>query len=139
MVTINYLSGKAFEVKVRDHVLICDQPLKSDGQDRGPAPAEFFGASLGACIGYYAMSYLEARSLPTEGLQVHTSWEGTDKPKRIASIKTRIVLPDGVPEVNHDRILRACQRCLIHNTLHEPPEVSVEIDTGDVETTTTHE
>lgn len=127
MVKVTYERQKEFLVHIRDHRLICDQPLDGGGGDHGPAPAEWFGASIASCIAYYVLSYLQARSLPTAGLEVETSWETVAGPRRMGSIRTRVLLPEGVPEVNHDRILRAAGRCLIHNTLHHPPELSIDV------------
>jgi uncharacterized OsmC-like protein len=126
-VTIQFRQQKQFDVRVRDHVMTCDQPPEDGGLDRGPAPAEWFNAGVGACIGFYVLSYLQARSLPTDGLEIGTTWETEKSPKRIGRIRTRVTLPPGVPEVNHPRILQAAQRCLIHNTLHQPPEVAIEV------------
>jgi len=127
MVRVTYERQKEFLVHIRDHRLICDQSLDGGGRDHGPAPAEWFAASIASCIGYYVLSYLQARSLPTAGLEVETGWETVAGPKRISSIRARVLLPEGVPEVNHDRILRAAGRCLIHNTLHHPPELSIDV------------
>jgi uncharacterized OsmC-like protein len=126
-VAIRFLRNREFEVRVRDHALPCDQPGDNGGQDKGPEPSEWFAAGVGACIGYYVLAYLDARSLPTAGLELETTWQTETAPKRIARIETRVVLPAGVPEVNHPRILQAAKRCLIHNTLHQPPEVTIAI------------
>ena len=95
MIKVSYTGGKEFAVKVRDHVLVCDQPPKSGGRDRGPDPAEFLAAALGSCVAYYVQSYLEARSLPTAGLDVQVTWEAAKDPKRIGKFQVGITLPDG--------------------------------------------
>jgi uncharacterized OsmC-like protein len=126
-VTVSFRNNKEFAVRVRDHELTCDQPPEDGGLDRGPAPAEWFNAAVGSCIGFYVVSYLQARSLATDGLEIVTTWDTAKGPKRIATIRTTVQLPPGVPAINHSRILQAAQRCLIHNTLHEPPDVTIDI------------
>ena len=89
-VTVSFRNNKEFGVRIRDHELTCDQPPEDGGFDRGPAPAEWLNAAVGSCIGFYVVSYLQARSLPTEGLEITTSWETEKSPKRIAAIRTRV-------------------------------------------------
>jgi uncharacterized OsmC-like protein len=37
------------EVKVRDFVIACDEPIPSGGTDKAPTPLDFFAASIGFC------------------------------------------------------------------------------------------
>jgi uncharacterized OsmC-like protein len=106
-------------------VLTSDQAVHDGGRDRGPTPTELFHAGVGASIASYVLSYLQARFLPTEGLELVTTWETEESPRRISSIRVRVRLPAGVPAVNHARILEAAERCLL--LLREPPEVTVDI------------
>ena len=131
-VTVSFRNNKEFGVRIRNHELTCDQPPEDGGFDRGPAPTEWFNAAIGSCIGFYVVSYLQARSLPTEGLEITTTWETEKAPKRIGAIRTSVKLPAGVPEINHPRIQRAAERCLIHNTLHHPPAVAIDIHGSDI-------
>jgi uncharacterized OsmC-like protein len=126
LVTISFNGGKEFAVKVREHELVCDQPPAKGGRDRGPAPAEWLASALGSCVAFYVVSYLEARSLPMDGLDVQVSWDSVDKPKRIGRFRLGITLPNGVPEINNDRIRKAAERCMIHNTFHHPPAIDME-------------
>jgi len=37
------------EVKIKDFVIVCDEPVSSGGTDKGPTPLDFFAASIGFC------------------------------------------------------------------------------------------
>ena len=67
-------SGDAFEVRVRGHRFVVDQPLEAGGQDTGPTPTELFVASVAACVAHYARSYLRRHHLPTQGLRVRADF-----------------------------------------------------------------
>src|SRR5450759_4436989 len=73
--TVNYLGDVQFEAETRGHKIVCDQPLDNGGADEGMTPPEFLLASLATCAGFYAVQYLNARKLPSEGLKVKVTAE----------------------------------------------------------------
>jgi len=127
MVSVTYQHGREFNIQLGEHQWISDQPAANGGRNRGPTAAEMFVAAIGASVAYYALVYLEARSLPTAGLTVEAAWDTASSPKRINQIRTRISLPAGVPLANRDRIRQAAERSLLHNTLCNHPEVVIEV------------
>ncbi len=127
---VTYAGGKRFEAAARDHRVVSDQPLDDDGTDRGMTPPELFLASLGTCMGYYAVEYLKARDLSTDGLEVRVSAAKGGKPVRIATIQVSVSVP-GVDSDDRYRegLKRAVERCLVHNTLVALPHIEVEVGT----------
>jgi uncharacterized OsmC-like protein len=122
--SIQYLDGVKFNVSVRGHSVICDQPVENKGTDAGIAPPEFMLASLGTCAGYYALEYLRTRSLPTDGLSVRVTAEKLKQPARLGDF--RIEVNTAALDPRHEEgVLRAVKSCLIHNTLLNPPKVEV--------------
>jgi putative redox protein len=122
---VRHLDGVRFEAEASGHKIICDQPLENGGTDSGMTPPDLLLASLGTCAGYYALQYLRARSLPTNGLAVHVSAEKETSPARLDHL--RIEVETGELSARHDEgILRAVHSCLIHNTLLARPEISIE-------------
>jgi putative redox protein len=69
-VHVTYQDGVKFQARCRGHNILSDQPVDNHGQDQGMTPPEWFLASLGACVGFYAVKYLEARHLDTSGLEI---------------------------------------------------------------------
>jgi putative redox protein len=122
--TVQYLEGVKFDVAVRGHHIVCDQPVENKGEDAGIAPPEFLLASLATCAGYYALEYLKTRSLPTAGLSVHVSAGKLKQPARLGNF--RIEVSTAEMEARHvDGVLRAVKSCLIHNTLLHAPAIEV--------------
>lgn len=129
-VTVRHLGAVQFEVTARGHRLLCDQPIENKGSDSGMTPPELLLASLATCAAYYAVEYLKARSLSTEGLEVRVSAEKASSPARLASFRVEVVVP-GLDEDRHKAgVTRAVHACLIHNTLLNLPKVELEVQAG---------
>ena len=125
-ITARYIGGVKFEVATRGHRVVSDQPLDNGGADEGMSPPEFLLASLATCAGYYAAQYLNARGLPTDGLQVQVTAEKAARPARLAlfRIDVSVALADSHHEAG---LLRAVKTCLIHNTLLAPPQIDISV------------
>ena len=131
-VLVDHLGGIQFEVKARNHTIICDQPVDNGGFDEGMTPPEFLLASLGTCAGYYAVQYLKARNLPTDGLHVRTTAEKAKAPARLVDFHVEVEYPHELDERHREGLVRAVHGCLIHNTLLNPPRIELGITTGDL-------
>jgi putative redox protein len=128
-VLVDHLRGVQFEVKARNHTVICDQLVENGGFDEGMTPPEFLLASLGTCAGYYAVQYLKARNLPMEGLRIRTAADKAMAPARLTDFQIEIEYPNDLDERHREGIVRAVHACLIHNTLLNPPRINVEVTT----------
>lgn len=126
-VQVTYQDGVKFQASCRGHKILGDQPLDNHGQDQGMTPPEWFLASLGACVGFYAVKYLEARHLDTSGLDISVTADKVTDPLRIDHI--HIQVKTSVPiEPRHQKGLeRAVDACIIHNTLTHSPTMTTEI------------
>jgi putative redox protein len=129
-VTANYLGDVQFELKARQHTVYCDQPVESGGFDEGMTPPEFFLGSVATCAGYYAVQYLKSRNLPMEGLKIRTTAGKAKAPARLADIRIEMEYPYGLDQGTREGVLNAIGKCLIHNTLTHPPEISVTVKTA---------
>ncbi len=128
-VLVDHLGAVQFEVKARNHTIICDQPEENGGFDEGMTPPEFLLASLGACAGYYAVQYMKARNLPMEGLRIRTTADKATAPARLTDFHIEIEYPNELDPRHRQGILRAVHACLIHNTLLNSPRIDVEVTT----------
>jgi putative redox protein len=115
-----------FELQVRGHRLLCDQPLADGGTDQGPTPTELFVASLAACIGFYARRFLARHDLDAAGLRVEAAFTmSLDRPARVATITLRLLLPRPLAEHRRRALLAVVDHCTVHNSIRTPPEVRV--------------
>jgi putative redox protein len=126
-VTVDHLGSLQFEIKARQHTVVSDQPKESGGFDEGMTPPEIFLGSLGACAAYYAADYLRQKGLATEGTRVKVTADKVPNPVRVDNIHIEVELPIACEERDRAGVDRAVHRCLIHNTLMNPPKVEIAI------------
>ena len=128
-ITVKHLGDVKFEAAARGHRLVCDQPPVNGGEDAGMTPPELLLAALGTCAGFYAAQYLKARSLACPDLEIKVSAEKATEPARLASFRIEIFAPS--LDTKHEAgMLRAVQKCLIHNTLTHTPAVETVVHTA---------
>ena len=123
-VTATHVGDSKFEVAVRAHRVVCDQPLESGGTDAGMSPPEFLLASLATCAGYYAAQYLKIRGLIVKSLSIRVVAEKVPHPARLGSFRVEVTTP-GLDPRHEAGVLRSVKACLIHNTLLGSPKIEV--------------
>lgn len=129
-VSVDYKGKLQFKAIARNHRILSDQPVENGGEDAGMTPPEWFLASLGSCVGFYAVQYCQARGLDASGLKIEVSAQKTvDKPARLDDILIDLVLPIAL-DPKHQRGLRlAVDACLIENTLTHSPRITTRLKT----------
>lgn len=126
---VTHVEQDAYVVDVRGHRLQVDQPTEAGGTDTAPTPTELFAASLATCVAFYAGRYLHRHGLPRAGLRVRTEFIlATDRPARVTSLHLVVVPPPELPEQRRAALLAVASHCTIHNTLHQPPEIDVALE-----------
>lgn len=126
-VEVEYTGGERYEVAVRGHRLVVDQPVADGGADSAATPTELFVVSLAACVGYYAGRYLARHGLPRDGLRVSAEFEMASRPARVGSVRLRVAVPPGFPPERLTGLHAVASHCTVHNTLHQPPTVDIEV------------
>jgi putative redox protein len=126
-VTVEHLGAVQFEIKSRQHTMVCDQPPENGGYDEGMTPPELLLASLGSCVGFYAAQYLRKFNLATEGTRVRVAADKVKDPARIDNFRIEIETPIELTDQHRAGVERAVHHCLIHNTLLHPPQITVEL------------
>ena len=122
-VRVEHLGAWQFEIKAREHTIVCDQPRETGGFDEGMTPPELLLASLGSCAAYYAAEYLHRHKLATEGTRVHVFAEKERNPARMDQFRIELEVPVGLNAEHLKGVEDAVHRCLIHNTLMNPPRI----------------
>lgn len=124
---VTHDAGDRFAIEIRGHTVVVDQPEDIGGEDEGPTPTELFVASLAACVGFYARRYLARHRLDATGLRVEVAWDMATKPSRVGEVTLRVVVPAGVPDERRAGLLAQASHCTVHNTLHQPPPIVIEL------------
>jgi uncharacterized OsmC-like protein len=128
-IVVEHLGAVQFEIKARQHTVISDQPAENKGYDEGMTPPELLLASLGSCAAFYAVDYLVRNHIARDGVRTRVTAEKVKGPFRLDNFKIEVEVPGGLDETHLKGIEEAIHRCLIHNTLLQPPKIEVVIQT----------
>jgi putative redox protein len=126
-VFVEHLGAMQFDIKARQHSVVCDQPLDNGGFDEGMTPPEFLLAALGSCAAFYAAQYLRKQGLAKEGTHVRITAEKLLGPPRLDNFRIDIAAPISLNPEHKAGVEEAVKHCLIHNTLQHPPKIALDI------------
>jgi len=125
--TVTFPGGKKVDAEYGGYVVRTDQPVAEGGQDTAPSPFLYCLAAMGTCAGFYVLSYLQARGLPTEGVRIIQSHEADEKGK-LAKIGITIQLPPEIDEKHHKPIARSAGQCTVKKLIEERPEFEIKTE-----------
>jgi len=125
---VRFVAGEAYEVTVRGHRLVVDQPAEAGGQDSAPTPTELFVASLATCVAFYAGRYLTRHGYGRDDLAVSVGYEmAGDRPARVGAIRLTLRVPAGLPPERWAALRAVVSHCTVHNSLASPPPVTIDL------------
>ena len=125
---VRFVAGEAYEVMVRGHRVVVDQPADVGGQDSAPTPTELFVASLATCVAFYAGRFLTRHGYSREGLAVSADYEmASDRPVRVSNIRLMVRVPACLPPQRWAALRAVASHCTVHNSLAGPPSVSIDL------------
>jgi putative redox protein len=126
LMDVRFVSGEAYEVAVRGHRVMVDQPVDAGGEDGAPTPTELFVASLATCVAFYAGRYLTRHGFSRDGLGVSVDFDmADDRPARVAVVRLTVRVPSEVPAERRAALRAVVSHCTVHNTLTTPPDVAI--------------
>lgn len=126
-VIMSFPGGRKVVAQVGGHSLLTDQPVEHGGENAGPSPYSLFIASIGACAGFYALTFFQKRELNHEGLRVVArprSQDGT-----LAEVELQVDLPADFPEKYRGALLRSIEQCSVKRAIQAQPQIRVELTT----------
>ena len=118
--TISFPGGVTVAATLGGHTVTTDQP-RPLGEDGAMSPFDLFFASIGTCMGFYALRFCQERGLPTEGLALTLDSIRDEERKRVGTLKIRLQLPRDFPEKYGEAIRRAVDHCAVKRAILEPP------------------
>jgi putative redox protein len=103
------------------------QPLVNGGFDEGMTPPELLLASLGSCGAYYVAEFLAKNKLASEGTRVRVNAQKRRNPARLDDFRIEVESPVELTETQRAGMEEAVHDCLVHNTLLNPPTITLSI------------
>jgi ribosomal protein S12 methylthiotransferase accessory factor len=117
--------GKRVNALYKGFAIQTDQPEQAGGGGSAPSPFDLFLASIGACVGYYVLSFCQGRSIPTAGLKLNLQSERNKETGLIGKIAIEILLPAEFPEKYKEAVKRAAELCAVKKHLESPPQFEI--------------
>lgn len=90
-------------------------------------PTELFLGGLASCMLANAMYHAQVNGIDVDGMSVRVTGETVSRPTRFGHITVDILLPDLADDAHVEAIVRAATRCKVHNTLHDVPDIDVQV------------
>jgi putative redox protein len=129
LMDVRFVSGEAYEVAVRGHRVMVDQPADAGGNDRAPTPTELFVASLATCVAFYAGRYLTRHGFSRDELGVSVGYVmADDRPVRVAAVRLTVRVPADLPTERRPALEAVVSHCTVHNSLTTPPDIAIEVN-----------
>ncbi len=129
--TITFPGSARVNAEFEGFVAQTDQAVASGGDGSAATPFNLFLASLGTCAGIYALSFLQHRGIPTDGLRMTLSTEADKSRGMLRKITIDVTVPEGFPEKYLPALVRSVDQCTVKRHLHEPPAFETVVKIGD--------
>jgi putative redox protein len=125
---VRFVAGESYEITVRGHRIVVDQPAEAGGRDAAPTPTELFVASLASCVAFYAGRFLTRHGYSRDGLAVSAGYDmASDRPARVSGIRLTVRVPAGLPAGRRAALRAVASHCTVHNSLADPPPVTIDL------------
>lgn len=111
------------EIRAGQHSYVMDVAPNMGGTDAGPAPYDKLLSALGSCTSMTMRMYADMKKLPLESASVKLTLEkegGKDV------ITREITLKGGLDEAQKQKLLEIANKCPVHRTLENIPEINTE-------------
>lgn len=129
-ITISFPGGVAVDATLHGHTVHTDQPPPLGGGS-AMSPFDLFLASIGTCMGFYALRFCQERGISSDGLGLTLHAIRDEQQKRVATIEVALQVPRGFPAKYRDAIRRAVDHCSVKRHLLEPPDFEVVVKDQD--------
>ncbi len=123
--TVVWRQGMHFCTSTQAGQLMCDE--SSEIGAAYPSSPELLMASLGSCIGSVLVYFAERHKIDLEGMSIELDWKIKEKPRRIGEIDVAVHVPHHLSKDQETVLRRVAEECLIHNTLHMPPQINMNL------------
>jgi putative redox protein len=123
-------------LKLGNHYLKADEPVRVGGNDYGPTPYELLAGSLSACTAMTIQMYAKRKGWKIENIEVHTTYSKTyaedcqnceSDTDKIDTFNREIKLIADLDEKQLQRILQIADKCPVHKTLNNETQILTKI------------
>ena len=108
-------------------ILLTDAPVDNHGRGESFSPTDLVAAALGACMMTIMGIVAERHALDLAGMKAETTkGMSAEPPRRIVSLRTRIIVPLPADHPQRERLEKAALTCPVHESLAAGIDAAVE-------------
>jgi len=123
---IDFPGGVRVDAHFGPFTVHTDQPGHAgDVAASAPSPFALFLAALGACAGFYVLSFCQRRGIATEGLRLVQQTETDADTGMVRLVRLDIELPADFPEHYRAAVIRAAEQCAVKKLIEHPPAFEI--------------
>jgi uncharacterized OsmC-like protein/esterase/lipase len=128
--------GFTTQMRAGRHFFTADEPESVGGNDYGPTPYDFLGASLASCTSMTIQMYVRRKKWPLENVETHVTHskihakdcENCERnTSKIDVFEREIVLRGNLDDAQQDKIYEIANKCPVHRTLINKIEVQTRL------------
>ena len=124
---INFPSRKKVNVNYKNFIIKTDQPLEKGGNNTNPDPFSLFISSIGACTGFYILSFCNERSIPIEDIELILKTKKNNQNNMIEEININIITKKSFPDKYIKSIIKVANLCTVKKHLESPPKINISL------------
>ena len=124
-IELSFPGGKRVVAQLGAHRIETDQSVALGGDDAAPAPFDLFLASIATCAGIYALGFLQARGLSTDGLRLTQHVDLDEATQLPHNVRLSLTLPPDLPDKYRAALVRTVENCKVKKTIAAMPSFEV--------------
>jgi ribosomal protein S12 methylthiotransferase accessory factor len=119
---IHFPGGKKVNSEYKGFTIKTDQSKKDGGDDSAPTPSDLFFASVGACMGFYALGFCEKRKIDPGQVKLSVELQSHEKTYMVEKMIFNINLGPEFPQKYTSALIRAMKLCYVKKHFEQPPQ-----------------
>ncbi len=127
---VTFPGSKRVDAHYKGFTIKTDQPKTGGGDGSAPAPFDLFLSSIGTCAGFYVLSFLQKRNIPSDNTQLILRTERNPETHMIDKIAIDINLPGNFPEKYKSAVKSAADLCSVKKHLLNAPAFDINVNIG---------
>ena len=124
---INFQEGKKVNVFLDNFIIKTDQKIEYGGDNENPEPFSLFIASIGACTGFYVLSFCQKRNISTEDITLFLKTKKNKLNNLIEEINIDIKTSKLFPDKYIKPVIKAANLCSVKRQLDDPPKINISL------------
>ena len=127
---ISFTGGKKVNINYKGFIIKTDQPIINGGENTFSDPFSIFISSIGACVGFYILSFCQERGITTNDITLLLQTTKNKQTKLIEKIDITI-FTNNFPDKYIKSMIKVANLCTVKKHLENPPQINVILNKKD--------